>query len=100
MQRVYAIMWFMIFDVILSTTVCEFLDKEKREHEELKQTWHMANDQFLEAQRMQAEELRRIQSILTAEQQKAFQGVQHLHIKRRFKFGHDVEIEFCKTIFY
>lgn len=58
--------------------VYELLDKEKREHEELKQTWHMANDQFLEAQKMQTDDMRRIRSLLTTEQQRF---IQELHKK-------------------
>ncbi|XP_023237572.1 rab GTPase-binding effector protein 1-like isoform X2 [Centruroides sculpturatus] len=50
--------------------VCELLEKEKREHASLKRTWQMANDQFLEAQRLQFMDMRRMQSVLTAEQQR------------------------------
>lgn len=50
--------------------VCSLLEMEKREHSALKQTWQMANDQFLESQRLQIMDLRRMQSVLTKEQQR------------------------------
>ncbi|XP_022242790.1 rab GTPase-binding effector protein 1-like isoform X2 [Limulus polyphemus] len=48
--------------------VCQLLEQEKKEHAALKRTWQMANDQFLEAQRLQISDMRRMQSVLTAEQ--------------------------------
>ncbi|XP_055930940.1 rab GTPase-binding effector protein 1-like isoform X2 [Argiope bruennichi] len=50
--------------------VCQLLEKEKKEHVQLKRTWQMANDQFLEAQRLQIMDMRRMQSVLTSEQQR------------------------------
>lgn len=44
------------------------METEKREHGGLKKTWQMANDQFLEAQRLQFMDLCRMQSVLTPEQ--------------------------------
>ncbi|GAB6033734.1 hypothetical protein CHUAL_013846 [Chamberlinius hualienensis] len=55
--------------------VCHLLEKEKREHNELKQTWQMANDQFLEAQRIHAEDIKRMNNILTLEQQRVLAGM-------------------------
>ncbi|XP_070571875.1 rab GTPase-binding effector protein 1-like [Ptychodera flava] len=50
--------------------VCRLLEQEKREHSDLKQTWQMANDQFLESQRLQIMDMKRMQSVLTEEQQR------------------------------
>ncbi|XP_070204148.1 rab GTPase-binding effector protein 1-like isoform X2 [Littorina saxatilis] len=50
--------------------VCRLLEDEKQSHEMLKQTWQMANDQFLESQRLMMMDLRRMESVLTAEQQR------------------------------
>ncbi|GIY62910.1 rab GTPase-binding effector protein 1 [Caerostris extrusa] len=50
--------------------ICQLLEKEKKEHVQLKRTWQMANDQFLEAQRLQIMDMRRMQSVLTSEQQR------------------------------
>ncbi|GFT27011.1 rab GTPase-binding effector protein 1 [Trichonephila clavipes] len=50
--------------------VCQLLEKEKKEHVQLKRTWQMANDQFLEAQRLQIMDMSRMQSVLTSEQQR------------------------------
>ena len=48
--------------------VCRLLEQEKEEHTALKDTWEMANDRFLETQRMQRIELDKIKKILTSEQ--------------------------------
>ncbi|KAK2172041.1 hypothetical protein NP493_998g00053 [Ridgeia piscesae] len=50
--------------------VCHLLERERRELTDLKQTWQMANDQFLEAQRLMIADLRCMESVLTAEQQR------------------------------
>ncbi|CAL1528515.1 unnamed protein product [Lymnaea stagnalis] len=50
--------------------VCNLLEEEKQSHEALKQTWQMANDQFLESQRLMMMDLRRMEGVLTTEQQR------------------------------
>ncbi|XP_055861361.1 rab GTPase-binding effector protein 1-like isoform X1 [Biomphalaria glabrata] len=50
--------------------VCNILEEEKQSHEALKQTWQMANDQFLESQRLMMMDLRRMEGVLTVEQQR------------------------------
>ncbi|XP_071179793.1 rab GTPase-binding effector protein 1-like isoform X2 [Mytilus edulis] len=50
--------------------VCRILNEEKREHEQLQQTWQMANDQFLESQTLMMMDLRRMESVLSSEQQR------------------------------
>ncbi len=50
------------------------LEDEKQSHEALKQTWQMANDQFLESQRLMMMDMRRMESVLTAEQQRQIAG--------------------------
>ncbi|XP_061189637.1 rab GTPase-binding effector protein 1-like isoform X3 [Saccostrea echinata] len=50
--------------------VCRILEDEKKSHEDLRQTWQMANDQFLESQRLMMMDLRRMESVLTVEQQR------------------------------
>ncbi|KAI0216904.1 Rab GTPase-binding effector protein 1 [Lamellibrachia satsuma] len=50
--------------------VCRLLERERRELTDLKQTWQMANDQFLEAQRLMIADLRCMESVLTTEQQR------------------------------
>jgi len=50
--------------------VCRLLEEEQASHESLKQTWQMANDQFLEAQRLMMMDLRRMEGVLTTEQQR------------------------------
>lgn len=62
--------------------VCELLEKEKREHASLKRTWQMANDQFLEAQRLQFMDMRRMQSVLTSEQQRQVAEMQRKDAER------------------
>lgn len=48
--------------------VCSILEQEKQAHSQLQQTWQMANDQFLESQRLQMMDMRRMESVLTEEQ--------------------------------
>ncbi|XP_041455929.1 rab GTPase-binding effector protein 1-like isoform X1 [Lytechinus variegatus] len=50
--------------------VCCILEQEKQAHSQLQQTWQMANDQFLESQRLQMMDMRRMESVLTEEQQR------------------------------
>ncbi|XP_028396421.1 rab GTPase-binding effector protein 1-like [Dendronephthya gigantea] len=50
--------------------VCRLLEQEKEEHLALKDTWGMANDRFLETQRVQKLELDKIKNLLTIEQLK------------------------------
>ena len=50
------------------------LEFEKREHNALKETWQMANDQFLESQRLMMMDMRNMESLLSAEQQISFGG--------------------------
>ncbi|XP_789966.4 rab GTPase-binding effector protein 1 [Strongylocentrotus purpuratus] len=50
--------------------VCSILEQEKQAHSQLQQTWQMANDQFLESQRLQMMDMRRMESVLTEEQQR------------------------------
>ncbi|XP_064619716.1 rab GTPase-binding effector protein 1-like isoform X2 [Lineus longissimus] len=56
--------------------VCRLLEKEKKEHNDLKRTWQMANDQFLEAQRLLMKDMMRMESVLTAEQQRQISELQ------------------------
>ncbi|GIX76451.1 rab GTPase-binding effector protein 1 [Caerostris extrusa] len=53
--------------------VCQLLEKRK-EHVQLKRTQQMVNDQFLETQRLQVMDMRRMQSVLTSEQQRQISG--------------------------
>ncbi|XP_065830945.1 rab GTPase-binding effector protein 1-like [Oscarella lobularis] len=50
--------------------VCRRLELEQASHDELKRTWQMANDQFLETQRMHETHLTQIASLLTPDQRK------------------------------
>nr|KAI8753100.1 rab GTPase-binding effector protein 1 isoform X2 [Biomphalaria glabrata] len=56
--------------------VCNILEEEKQSHEALKQTWQMANDQFLESQRLMMMDLRRMEGVLTVEQQRQIAELQ------------------------
>ncbi|XP_005107498.1 rab GTPase-binding effector protein 1 isoform X2 [Aplysia californica] len=56
--------------------VCRLLEEEKQSHEALKQTWQMANDQFLESQRLMMMDLRRMEGVLTSEQQRQIAELQ------------------------
>jgi hypothetical protein len=58
----------------INVTVCTILDEEKRSHNQLKETWTMANDQFLESQRLMMMDMRRMESLLSAEQQRLLAG--------------------------
>ncbi|KAI8504972.1 growth factor [Branchiostoma belcheri] len=50
--------------------VCRLLEEEKRKHAELKKTWELANDQFLESQRLMLADLKRMSGVLSEEQQR------------------------------
>ncbi|GIY16086.1 rab GTPase-binding effector protein 1 [Caerostris extrusa] len=54
--------------------VCQLLEKEEKKHVQLKRTCKMVNDQFLETQRLQIMNMRRMQSVLTSEQQRQIAG--------------------------
>lgn len=56
--------------------VCRLLEDEKQSHEMLKQTWQMANDQFLESQRLMMMDMRRMETVLSAEQQRQIAELQ------------------------
>ena len=58
----------------LFISVCQILDQEKREHLSLKSTWTMANDQFLESNRLLMADIKRTKSILSPDQQKKLHG--------------------------
>ena len=58
--------------------MCKLLELEKKQHEELKMTWQMANDQFLESQRLMMMDMRRMESVLSAEQQRQILGEIHI----------------------
>ena len=48
--------------------------EEKRDHEQLQETWQMANDQFLESQTLMMMDLRRMEGVLSTEQQRQIAG--------------------------
>ena len=54
--------------ILSSFLVCRLLEQEKEEHLALKDTWEMANDRFLETQRVQKLEMDKIKKLLTSEQ--------------------------------
>ncbi|XP_022339951.1 rab GTPase-binding effector protein 1-like isoform X2 [Crassostrea virginica] len=62
--------------------VCRILEEEKKSHEGLRQTWQMANDQFLESQRLMMMDLRRMESVLTVEQQRQIEELKMKDRKR------------------
>ena len=53
---------------MLISLVCRLLEQEKAAHSELKNTWEMANLQFLENLRVQKEAYTKVWNILTTEQ--------------------------------
>ncbi|EDO44617.1 predicted protein, partial [Nematostella vectensis] len=53
--------------------VCRLIEQEKTAHRELKKTWQMANDQFLESQTLQNKEYIRVWNILTPEQKQTIE---------------------------
>lgn len=62
--------------------VCSILDEEKHAHNQLKETWTMANDQFLESQRLMMMDMRRMENLLSAEQQRLLAEQQKKDIER------------------
>ncbi|XP_046374469.1 rab GTPase-binding effector protein 1-like isoform X1 [Haliotis rufescens] len=62
--------------------VCSLLEDEKQNHEALKQTWQMANDQFLESQRLMMMDMRRMETVLTSEQQRQIAELQQKDLER------------------
>ncbi|KAL4223722.1 growth factor [Mactra antiquata] len=62
--------------------VCNILDEEKRSHNQLKETWTMANDQFLESQRLMMMDMRRMENLLSAEQQRLLAEQQKKDLER------------------
>ena len=55
----------------ITPSVIKLLEQEKLEHEDLKRTWEMANEQFLESQNLLVMDIRRLESILNSEQVEA-----------------------------
>ena len=55
-------------------TVMKLLEVEKREHNDLKNTWQVATDQFLESQRLMMMDMRNMESLLSEEQQRQLDG--------------------------
>ncbi|XP_066303103.1 rab GTPase-binding effector protein 1-like isoform X2 [Branchiostoma lanceolatum] len=62
--------------------VCRLLEEEKRKHAELKKTWELANDQFLESQRLMLTDLKRMSGVLSEEQQRQVQELQKQDAER------------------
>lgn len=56
------------------------LEKERRDYSNLRLTWQMANDQFLEDQRLLMIDMRRLESVLTEEQQRRVAGTPALTV--------------------
>lgn len=48
--------------------VVHLLDLERQQHNQLKHTWHRANDQFLESQRLLMQDMQHMESVLSSEQ--------------------------------
>ncbi|CAN9501044.1 unnamed protein product [Ophioblennius macclurei] len=48
--------------------VCHKLELERQQHNQLKQTWQRANDQFLESQRLLMRDMQRMENVLSSEQ--------------------------------
>ncbi|KAK6190582.1 hypothetical protein SNE40_002416 [Patella caerulea] len=62
--------------------VCHLLEDEKSNHDSLKQTWQMANDQFLESQRLMMMDMRRMEGVLSQEQQRQIAELQKQDLER------------------
>ncbi|KAL5016860.1 hypothetical protein ScPMuIL_006449 [Solemya velum] len=73
--------------------VCSMVDSEKRSHENLKQTWQMANDQFLESQRLMMMDMRRMESLLSSEQQRQIAELQRQDQEREIQQRKVKELE-------
>ena len=50
------------------------LEEEKRAYCQLQQTWELSTDEFLESQRLMMVDMRRIENVLSAEQQRVIAG--------------------------
>ncbi|XP_067941330.1 rab GTPase-binding effector protein 1-like [Watersipora subatra] len=68
----------------------DLLEKEGKEHENLKLTWQMANDQFLESQRLLMIDMKRMESVLTEEQQRKVEELQRQDAEKE---AHQQEME-------
>lgn len=55
-------------------TVAHLLEVEKREHQDLRNTWQANTDQILESQRLMMMDMRNVESLLTEEQQRQLEG--------------------------
>ncbi|XP_046841438.1 rab GTPase-binding effector protein 1-like isoform X2 [Xenia sp. Carnegie-2017] len=53
--------------------VCRILEQEKEEHSALKSTWEMANDRFLETQRVQRLKMDKMINLLSSEHRQLFE---------------------------
>ncbi|KAK2142195.1 hypothetical protein LSH36_986g00042 [Paralvinella palmiformis] len=62
--------------------VVKYLEAERQAHNNLKQTWQMANDQFLQAQRLMMNDMRSMESVLTAEQQRQIEEMKKKDAER------------------
>jgi Rab GTPase-binding effector protein 1 len=60
--------------MLIYIIVCRTLEQEKLDHSSLKRTWQLANDRFLESQRLLMADFRRMDSVLTAEQRRQLSG--------------------------
>nr|XP_053627273.1 rab GTPase-binding effector protein 1-like isoform X3 [Cherax quadricarinatus] len=58
------------------TELRQMYETERRQHRDLKHTWQRANDQFLETQRLHLADMRRMQSLLTVDQQRRLEDIQ------------------------
>lgn len=72
--------------------VCRLLEQEKTAHRELKQTWQMANDQFLENQLMQNDKMTLMWSIMTKEQKQKVKEERQKLVTKRPKTGELVDL--------
>lgn len=62
--------------IFIFPSVCRLLEQEKMSHNDLKQTWEMANVQFVENLKVQSEAFTRVWNVLTPAQQAAVQKKQ------------------------
>ena len=63
-----------LFCLFIFHVALDLLERERKEHLNLKLTWQMANDQFLESQRLLMIDMKRMGSVLTEEQQRKVEG--------------------------
>lgn len=59
--------------ILIFPSVCRLLEQEKMSHNDLKQTWEMANVQFVENLKVQSEAFTRVWNVLTPDQRAAVQ---------------------------